>query len=282
MVLEYKSLEYKNKVIFEKMVLGNFKRAPKPFQENEACFMYLQEGSFQFRTPEKVLKLTTGDAVLAKCGNYFFEQTKRDHEQASHAKGIGVYLYPEMVKELFDFDLSISDFEIHYDATSVNTDLLMKNYIDGIEFLLDNPTVCNDSMIRIKLKEFILLLSNTENAPSILAFVAALFKPHEYEFKQIIAKNIVSSLTISELAQLCGMSISTFQRTFQSVFKQTPSKYMLEQKLIKAKEMLTDKDKRISEIAYDCGFQSTSTFNRVFKKYFKFSPTDFRLTETEQ
>lgn len=282
MILEYKSLEYKNKVIFEKMVLGNFRRAPKPFQENEACFMYLQEGSFQFRTPERILRLKTGDAVLTKCGNYFFEQTKGDHQIASQAKGIGVYLYPEMVKELFDFDLSISDFETDYDATSVNTDLLMKNYIDGIEFLLDNPSVCNDSMIRIKLKEFILLLSNTENAPSILDFVSALFKPYEYEFKQIIDKNILSSLTNSELAQLCGMSISTFQRTFQSVFSQTPSKYMLEQKLIKAKEMLTDKDKRISEVAYDCGFQSTSTFNRSFKKHFKFSPTNFRLTEIEQ
>lgn len=282
MIIEYKSLEYKNKVIFEKMVMGNFQRAPKPFQDNEACFMYLQEGSFQFRTPERVLSLSTGDAVLAKCGSYFFEQTKDDHQRSAKAKGIGVYLYPEIVKNLFDFDLSISDFETGYDATSVNTDILLKNYVDGIEFLLDNPTICNDSMIKIKLKEFILLLSNTENAPSILDFVSSLFKPHEYEFKQIIDNNILSSLSIRELAHLCGMSISTFQRTFQSVFEQTPAKYILEQKLIKAKELLGNKHKRISEIAYDIGFQSTATFNRSFKKFFDHSPTEYRLSEVEQ
>ncbi|MFK8037618.1 MAG: helix-turn-helix domain-containing protein [Crocinitomicaceae bacterium] len=282
MILEYNKLEYKNKVIFEKMVMTNFERAPKPAFENEACFMYLQEGSFQFRTPERLFSLSSGDAVLAKCNNYFFEQTKKDHQVSPQSKGIGAYLYPEIIKELFDFDLSISDFETDYDATSVNTDLLMKNFIDGIEFLLDNPSVCNESMVKIKLKEFILLLSKTENAPSLLDFVSSLFKPHEYDFKQIIETNILSSLSISELAKLCGMSVSTFQRTFQSVFEQTPSKYILEQKLIKAKEMLADKKKRISDVAYDCGFQSTSTFNRSFKKFFHYSPTDFRLNEIEQ
>ena len=73
--------------------------------------MYLLEGSFQFRTPEKVLQFNTGDAFLAKCSDYFFEQTKTDHDNSAITKGIGIYLYPSIVKELFDFDLSISDFE---------------------------------------------------------------------------------------------------------------------------------------------------------------------------
>lgn len=277
MLIEYKSLQYKGKVIFEKMVMGNFKRAPKPFSENEACFIYLQEGSFQFRTPERVLNLTTGDAVLAKCSNYFFEQTKGDQKQYSQSKGIGAYLHSEIVKELFDFDLSLSDFETDYDATSINIDALMKNFIDGIDFLLDNPSVSNDSMIKIKLKEFLLLLSKTENAPSVLDFVSSLFKPYEYDFKNIIQQNLFVSLSVTELSTLCGMSISTFQRTFQNVFRQTPSNYFLEKRMTKAKEMLNNNNKRISEIAYDCGFNSTSTFNRQFKNFFDFSPSEFRL-----
>lgn len=281
MILEYKSLKYKNKVIFEKMVLGRFQRAPKSYQENEACFMYLQEGSFQFRTPNRVISLTSGDAVLAKCNNYFFEQTKKDHEAFERSKGIGAYLYPEIIKELFDFDLSISDFETRYDATGVNTDALMKNFIDGIEFLLDNPKVCNDSMLKIKLKEFILLLSKTENAPSILDFVSSLFKPREYNFKQIIERNTFSPLSISELAHICGMSISTFQRTFNDIFDQTPAKYILEKRMLKSKEMLRNKNLRISDIAFDCGFQSTSTFNRSFKDFFNYSPSDFRSGEVK-
>lgn len=282
MVIEHKVLEYQNKVVFEKLVLGNFQRALKPFSKDEACFMYLQEGSFQFRTPEKLFNLNTGDAVLAKCSNYFFEQTKDDHAMFEQSKGIGAYLYPSIVKDLFDFDLSISDFETDYNATSVKSDALLKNFINSIEFLLDNPDVCSESMLKIKMKEFILLLSKTESSASILDFVSSLFRPHEHHFKKIIDQNIFSSLKINELAQLCGMSISTFQRTFNEVFDQTPAKYILEQRMIKAKKMLLDTNDRISEIAYDCGFQSTSTFNRSFKSFFNYSPSDCRLKSIEQ
>jgi len=279
MIIERKILSYKDKVIFEKLILENFDRMYKPFTEDEACFMYLQEGSFQFRTPEKVLNVNPGDAYLAKCSDYFFEQTKRDHKNASRSKGIGVYLYPDIIKELFGFDLSISDFETNYDATKVSVDDLMENFINGIEFLLDNPTVSTDSMIKIKLKEFLLLLSKTENAPTLLDFVSSLFKPYEYDFKKVIKQNTFSNLSVNEFATLCGMSISTFQRTFYNVFEQTPAKYILEQRMIKAKKMLSNKNKRISEIAYDCGYQSIPTFNRLFKKSFGLSPSEFRMNE---
>lgn len=282
MVIEHKVLHYKNKVIFEKLIIGNFRRMAKPLSEKEACFMYLQEGSFHFRTPKKLLKLNTGDGVLAKCSDYFFEQTKIDHPHTSRTKGIGVYLYPSIVKELFDFDLSISDFETDYDATKINIDVLMKSFINAIEFLIDNPEISTDSMIKVKLKEFLLLLSKTENAPSVLDFVSSLFKPYEYDFKSTIDKNIFSDLLISELAKLCGMSVSKFQRTFFEVFQQTPSSYIIEQRMTKAKEMLKNTTLRISEIAYGCGFQNSSTFNRVFKKHLGLSPSQFRLTEIEQ
>ncbi len=282
MLIEHKTLSYKGKVIFEKIILKNFDRMAKPFIENEACFMYLQEGSFQLRTPEKVLRFKEGDAFLAKCNGYLFEQTKADHRDATRTKGIGIYLYPSMVKELFDFDLALSDFETKYDATKVNIDIIIENFINGIDFLLDNPSVSNDSMIKIKLKEFLLLLSNTESAPTLLDFVSSLFKPYEYDFKEIINQNIFSNLSVSELAMLCGMSISTFQRTFHNVFEQTPAKYILEQRMLKAKKLLANKNQRISEIAYECGYQSTSTFNRLFKKKFDLSPSEFRLNEIEQ
>lgn len=280
MVIEHKTLQYQGKVVFEKMTIRHFVRMPKVFTETEACFMYLQEGSFQFRTPEKVLKFKEGDAFLAKCSDYFFEQNETNHQQTTKTRGIGIYLYPSIVKELFDFDLSMSDFNTNYDATKVSIDGIMENFITGIDFLLDNPSVSTDSMIKVKLKEFLLLLSNTENAPTLLDFVSSLFKPYEYDFKKVVEQNIFADLSIAEFATLCGMSISTFQRTFYSVFAQTPAKYILEQRMSKAKKMLRNESNRISEIAFECGYQTTSTFNRLFKKTFSLSPSEFRLNET--
>jgi AraC-like DNA-binding protein len=44
----------------------------------------------------------------------------------------------------------------------------------------------------------------------------------------------------------------------------------------KAKPLLVDRDRRVSEIAYDVGFQSLTHFNRVFRKIVGQSPTDYR------
>lgn len=281
MILEHKVLVYEKYVIFEKMALSNFNRMPKKLSTNEACFMYLLEGTFQLRTPNKTLQFNVGDGFLAKCSDYFFEQTPAIHQKITKTKGIGIYLYPYIIKELFDFNFSISDFETDYDATKININSFMKSFISSIDFLLDNPSMCNDSMIKTKLKEFLLILSKTENAPSLLDFISSLFKPYEYNFKQIIEQNIYSNLSISELASLSGMSPSTFQRTFYNLYQQTPSKYILEKRMLKAKELLLNKHYRVSEVAYRCGYNSTSTFNRVFKKSFDISPSTFRMNKIE-
>ena len=44
----------------------------------------------------------------------------------------------------------------------------------------------------------------------------------------------------------------------------------------KAKNLLLNPNLRISEVAYEIGFQSLTHFNRVFKKITGQSPTEFR------
>ena len=43
---DHKTLKCQGKVVFEKLVIDGFKRIPKNFQEKEACFMFVNNGSF--------------------------------------------------------------------------------------------------------------------------------------------------------------------------------------------------------------------------------------------
>jgi len=73
-VSNYKEIKYKGQRVFEKFVMtANFKRIPKHFTADEACFLHLTDGSFQFRTPTNVLTYTKNEAMLSKCGDYFIE-----------------------------------------------------------------------------------------------------------------------------------------------------------------------------------------------------------------
>ena len=274
-VHNYKKLAYKGKTIFSKMVLNEYQRFEKYFQENEACFMFIDDGSILLRTPDKTLYFKSGDGLLAKCGNYFFESTKRNNSDEKVSL-ITAYFYPEIVTKLFDEDIFSSNYQSNYNATKIIVDKLLTNFKENINFLLDNPDVVDEQLLLTKLKEFLILLAKQDNAPNVIDFVSSFFKPYEYDFKTIIEKNLFSSLSLAEFAKLCGMSLATFKRKFEAYYHESPKKYINSKKIERAIQLLATSENRISDIAYDCGFDTIKSFNRNFKSKTGKSPTEYR------
>jgi AraC-like DNA-binding protein len=67
---------------------------------------------------------------------------------------------------------------------------------------------------------------------------------------------------------------------FCSVFKKqtglTFSRYRVRQRLAKARALLADEARRISDVAFESGFESIPYFNRAFRRQFGCSPTEYR------
>ncbi len=125
-----------------------------------------------------------------------------------------------------------------YNVKAVPVDGLLNSFKESVTILLDNPELADETLIKIKLKEFVLLMTKTQNAPTQLDFLASMFKKNTSEFKETILKNLYSNLTIDEFAHLCGMSLSTFKRKFTETFKESPKKYIAIKKLEKATMLL--------------------------------------------
>ena len=279
MVIEQKMLKYKGKIIFEKIRIKPFSRIPKIYEDNEFCFMFINQGGFKVRSQDSLIQFQEGNALLAKCFNYFFEIEEKKRNDYEEMEMLGVIFHESIIEEIFRYDLSISNFSLDFNIKKINVEGLFLSFKESINILLDNPELADDSLILTKLKEFILLLTKTQNAPSVLDFLSSMFRPVEYDFKKTIEKNLFSNLSVDELAKLCNMSASTFKRKFNSVYKKSPAQYLLEKKIEKAILEISKNQKPITEIAYDCGFDSISTFNRNFKKHTSFSPTEFKKNQ---
>lgn len=273
-VSNYKKLEYKGKIIFSKMKMSEFKRFEKYFQAKEACFMFIDEGNLTLRTPERILNFAPKEGLLAKCGNYFFESNSRN------AKGevsiITAYFHPEIIKNIFSEDVFSSIYKSDYDATKVVIDKLLSDFKDNISYLIDNAKVVDDTLLLTKLKELLILLAKQDETHNTMDFVSSLFSPYEYEFKKIITNNVYSSLSLNEFAKLCGMSLATFKRKFISYYEESPRQYINSKKIEKAIQLLSNPQTRISDIAYDCGFDTIKSFNRTFKSKTAQSPSEYR------
>jgi len=71
-------------------------------------------------------------------------------------------------------------------------------------------------------------------------------------------------------------SIFYFCKLFKKVTGTTFTEFVSRTRVEKAKNLLLNPNLRVSEIAYEVGFQSLTHFNRVFKQIMGESPTEYR------
>lgn len=83
-------------------------------------------------------------------------------------------------------------------------------------------------------------------------------------------------LLISQLAKEANMSEKHFRHLFLDIYKTTPYMYLQEFRINKAKILLTNTSKSISDIAVQCGFSDVYSFSHCFKKHTGVSPGNYK------
>lgn len=94
--------------------------------------------------------------------------------------------------------------------------------------------------------------------------------------KQFIADNYSESLSLEQVAKAVNTSSFYFCKMFKRITGLNFTEYVSRVRIERAKNLLLNPNLRISEIAFEVGFQSLTHFNRVFRKMVGLSPTDYR------
>jgi TolB-like protein/AraC-like DNA-binding protein len=94
---------------------------------------------------------------------------------------------------------------------------------------------------------------------------------------QIIEENLGNeNFSVEDLAKKIGLSRSMLHRKLIKLTGKSASDLIIENRLLRAKELLEKDVATVSEIAYKVGFNSPSYFNKVFKNYFQVTPGEVR------
>lgn len=92
----------------------------------------------------------------------------------------------------------------------------------------------------------------------------------------VIADRYSDELTLGEVAKAVNMSAFYFCKIFKQSTGLTFTDYLARVRVERVKNLLLNPHKRISEAAFDAGFQSLSQFNRVYRKITGEAPTAYR------
>lgn len=93
---------------------------------------------------------------------------------------------------------------------------------------------------------------------------------------RIMQKQVMGSLTLSELSRELNLTESYFIRLFSKRMRQTPMKYYMKLKVEAASALLTCTDLSVKEIAAKLGFSSEFHFSKQFKLKTGMAPTYYR------
>jgi|SRR5471030_591835 len=93
-----------------------------------------------------------------------------------------------------------------------------------------------------------------------------------------IQSNLDSDINNDALAEQLGVSESHFRHVFLAAMGVPPSRYVQQRRLERARELLSNTNVPIGNVASACGFQNQSYMTTCFKSAYGLTPARFRRT----
>ena len=91
-----------------------------------------------------------------------------------------------------------------------------------------------------------------------------------------IENNVYGKVSLDDIAKYVGMNRTYFCLFFKKHYGKGFADYLNDIRVDKAASLLTDRDKKIAEIARECGFKTAPYFTRAFRRSRGMSPAEFR------
>jgi AraC-like DNA-binding protein len=157
-------------------------------------------------------------------------------------------------------------------------------FINPKKSILERILKLNEQKNLSKLGEFLLILNDltsnksvkalsTGNNVNLLNLNDSIIINHVYKY---VAENFQKKISFDVAASTANMQRAAFCRFFKRKTKKKFSEFVNETRIMHARKLLTETDKTMIEIAFDCGYENTSYFNRQFKIICGITPTAFK------
>lgn len=261
-----------------------------------AQFHMITKGQCVLKTKEKSIQLFAGDIVVFPFGASHWlannEKSKRYQgqeviESILSGKSLfeGSKLSTTLVCGHFEYDKNLDHpfikelpGIIHIDDAYLKQFSWLKAIMDMLiaEAGKEQP---GSSAIVNKLGEILfvyVLRAFIERNQMTSGFFAAIQDERISRVLAAIHSESHANWNLNQLAQIAGMSRTSFANHFKTLTGETPFNYITQWRLLLAKELLKSSRFSVGEIAEQVGYQSEAAFNRIFKKRVSQTPLKFR------
>jgi len=238
------------------------------FTKNMFCL--LQHGVKEVQTPAGKETVLNHEMLMLTSGSVLMSETLADNGKY---EAILIFFGN---KTLFDFcarqGLTAHKKTNQKTVIKLVRDEFLNHYCDSLKLLHQEHHI---QMDELKVQE-ILAYIQSKYPEKFRQFISQAFTDTaDIKLKQVVDLHANKGLSITELAFLSHMSVSTFKRHFSDIYHMPPHKYIMQIKMEQAKALLS-MHKRPSDIYSELGYENLPAFSTEFKKQFGLSPKQFQ------
>ena len=244
-------------------------------------FIQVYEGKSTLHIDKAEVNLTAGSAIFINSGHLHSAYgNAKIKSLVFHHSLIGNYnsiFYQEVIFPLLDNDklsyLILSDKE-EWEKNVIKN--MMKAYD-----VIYNESYDYENEARFHITRALRLLNeNIKVNQKINSHDEIIYKRIK-KVLRYIDDNLSEELNNDKLSELIAVSESVLLKSFKQTIGLSPMQYVLKQRIDRARYLIITTDKKISDIASECGFNDMSYFSKIFKRYFKVSPTEYKIERQE-
>jgi len=239
-------------------------------------FSFLTEGSKEIVMGNATLKFDENEFALITAGKCFMSEKISDKE---HYSCLLLFFDNTLLLDFFESQKNKIHQTLKKQKLFQKEILLFKNddftnaYIQSLKYITNK----SEELAKVKTREILLYLIETYPIEFCSLFAEHPQTSQETIFKNIIVSHIDSNLSISELAYLCNVSLSTFKRKFAEIYHDTPTNWIRQKRMEHAAFLLKYNKERVSDIYLRLGYENHSSFSQSFKSVFGVSPKVYQL-----
>lgn len=242
---------------------------------------HCQEGRIEFEYKNgEYLYLASGDLSIQKNT----ENIRHRYCPLSHYHGVSVAIDMNRVPRCFSCildDVFVSPEELEMKFCSEKPYSIMRENI-SIEHIFSElysvPENIRKGYHKVKVLELLLFLSGLEykGESEERRYFSRLQVTAAKEAKKYLLAHLDEHITITELADMLGISSTSLKICFKGVYGDTINGYITNCKMQKAASLLKNTDKSVLEIAGIVGYNNGSKFAGAFRRVMNKSPNEYR------
>jgi AraC-like DNA-binding protein len=97
---------------------------------------------------------------------------------------------------------------------------------------------------------------------------------------EFLEASLDGNIALQQVAEACELSVSHFARAFKTTFRKPPYRWLIERRVDRARDLMTNTHLPLADIAAQCGFADQSALNRSFKRIHGVTPGICRRATT--